>query len=198
MRLFKSRKSGEYSDVSSVVANENDPHVKIVSCNSQQEFQNDEKNIQNGNDDSQQIDIGENSTTNSYPDEQKKNYHAHNLKVNDINNCTDKFTPIPDCDQIDESANNHYEMSMHTDELTTTSSTKNQEIKLHSDSTSDFINELFGTVHSYFPFNTHCLSYYFFSLYFFFFVKRMCTILDILFTRKKRSVFMKKIECTAK
>lgn len=34
MRLFKSRKSGDYSNISSVVAHENDPHVTIVSCNS--------------------------------------------------------------------------------------------------------------------------------------------------------------------
>lgn len=34
MRLFKSRKSGDYFNISSVVAHENDPHVTIVSCNS--------------------------------------------------------------------------------------------------------------------------------------------------------------------
>lgn len=34
MRLFKSRKSGDYCNISSVVAHENDPHVTIVSCNS--------------------------------------------------------------------------------------------------------------------------------------------------------------------
>lgn len=35
MRLFKSRKSGDYCNISSVVAHENDPHVTIVSCISQ-------------------------------------------------------------------------------------------------------------------------------------------------------------------
>lgn len=34
MRLFKTRKSGDYCNISSVVAHENDPHVTIVSCNS--------------------------------------------------------------------------------------------------------------------------------------------------------------------
>ncbi|XP_031633399.1 putative uncharacterized protein DDB_G0282133 [Contarinia nasturtii] len=144
MRLFKSRKSGEYSDVSSVVANENDPHVKIVSCNSQQEFQNDD-NIQNGNDDHQQLEANENPSTNCYLDEQKRN--SHGLKTIDSNSCTDKFTPIPDCDQVEETANSHYEISTQSDNLTTTT-TNNQEttLKLHSDTTSDFINELFATL----------------------------------------------------
>lgn len=156
MRLFKSRKSGEYSDVSSVVANENDPHVKIVSCNSQQEFHNDENNIQNGSTDSQQQqqqkqpDINDNPT-NCYFDEQKKQHNniPYSLKSSD-NSCTDKFTPIPDCDQIEELANIHYESSSDNSSTTTaavaTTTAMTQETKLHSDSTSDFINELFGTL----------------------------------------------------
>lgn len=183
MRLFKSRKSGEYSDVSSVVANENDPHVKIVSCNSQQDFHSNGTSIENGGID-KPTDTNESPSTNGFHsvDEQKKlcgsvneinNYsiHHHNnipysLKPTE-NGCMDKFTPIPDCDKLDEPTPAHYESStsVHKDSATettmTTSTTTatatatatattitttstNQEILQHSDSTSDFINELFG------------------------------------------------------
>ncbi|XP_055311092.1 uncharacterized protein LOC129573927 [Sitodiplosis mosellana] len=164
MRLFKSRKSGEYSDVSSVVANENDPHVKIVSCNSQQEFHNDANNIENGSaadnnqsqQQQQQPDANDNST-NGFLDEQKKQLHIHHnnipysLKSSD-NGCNDKFTPIPDCDQIDESTNIYEDTSSDNSSTTTAAKTSSaaaatmQETKLYSDSTSDFINELFATL----------------------------------------------------
>lgn len=156
MRLFKSRKSGEYSEVSSVVANENDPHVKIVSCNSQQEFHDDESSAQNANID-KQTDANDNNSNNCYfgADEQKKQFHQTNhaipytLKPIDIN-CTDKFTPILDCDQVNEPVKTQYEISPSTDPMTTT---KGDQTQLHSDSTSDFINELFGIVHN-FTFNS--------------------------------------------
>lgn len=154
MRLFKSRKSGEYSDVSLVVANENDPHVKIVSCNSQQEFHNDDNNIQNNANTDKP-----NDTTNGYfvvvaDEQQKKQFHQTNHSIPYIlkpadNCCTDKFTPIdPDCDQINEPATNYYESS--TNAETTAAATradtliKSQESSPYSDSNSDFINELFG------------------------------------------------------
>lgn len=176
MRLFKSRKSGEYSDVSSVVANENDPSVKIVSCNSQQEFHNDANGIQNGsatvdnNNQLQQQSDANDNLPNGHLDEQKKHSHHHSiaysLKSSD-NTCTDKFTPIPDCDQFDEPTNHQYDETSSDNSSTATTTTESttaatmpsasaaeatttmasmQETKLHSDSTSDFINELFGTL----------------------------------------------------
>lgn len=170
MRLFKSRKSGEYSDVSSVVANENDPHVKIVSCNSQQAFLNNGDTIENGSTDKTSIDANENpSPTNCFieTDDQKKQpynsinqIHSHTNPHNNIpyslkptDNCTDKFTLIPDCDQIDETAlaNAHYEApnsTIHTIEHSSTT-VNNPETTSTSDSTSDFINELFGITHSH-------------------------------------------------
>lgn len=136
MRLFKSRKSGEYSDVSSVVANENDPHVKIVSCSAQQEFHN--------NDTQPSADKPpDEHSSNGYFDEQKK--HVNNIPygVQPSDICsTDKFTPIPDCDQIDEPHNDTPAACVHTDEA---SATINQETTFPSDSTADFINELFGS-----------------------------------------------------
>lgn len=39
MRLFKSRKSTDYCNISSVVAHENDPHVTIVSCSQHDHLQ---------------------------------------------------------------------------------------------------------------------------------------------------------------
>lgn len=184
MRLFKSRKSGEYSDVSSVVANENDPSVKIVSCNSQQEFHNDTNGIQNGsataivdnnNQLQQQADANDNLPNGHFDEQQKKHIHHHNISYNlkaSDNTCTDKFTPIPDCDQFDEPTNNQYDESSSDNSSTVTTTTESttaatissalaatseptttttamatmQETKLHSDSTSDFINELFGTL----------------------------------------------------
>lgn len=166
MRLFKSRKSGEYSDVSSVVANENDPHVKIVSCNSQQEFHNTDQH-DNGD---KQLAESENSSSNCLfaLDDHKKhpnsinqthcqsNQHHHDisyhLKQND-SGCTDKFTPIPDCDKIDQPIATHYETSSASThdnhiEYNSTSTATQQDSTHHlhssSDSTSDFINELFG------------------------------------------------------
>lgn len=49
MRLFKSRKSADYSNVSSVVANENDPHIKIVSCSTNQIQHANSSNLHNNN-----------------------------------------------------------------------------------------------------------------------------------------------------
>lgn len=198
MRLFKSRKSGEYNDVSSVVANENDPHVKIVSCSSQQEFHS---NIENGCV-NKTIKSNECPSTNGHfegdnndddgdgdGDDQKKlcasfnQIHNHSirnqnnipygLKKTDNNHCNDKFTPIPDCDKFDEpvSASAHNESSSNnssttataaavakTTMMTTTITASTAAIGIDgsgtaiatnipetlSDSTSDFINELFG------------------------------------------------------
>lgn len=170
MRLFKSRKSGDYSDVSSVVANENDPHVKIVSCNSQQDFHSNRDSIEDGTID-KTIDANDNPT-NCFieTDDQKKQLyssvnqiHSHTNSNNNIpyrlkptDNCTDKFTPIPDCDQIiDEPTsvhNEHYDVpnsTLHIDHLST--APNNPETQSASDSTSDFINELFGITF----YNTH-------------------------------------------
>lgn len=188
MRLFKSRKSGEYSDVSSVVANENDPSVKIVSCNSQQEFHNNANFIQNGsattaadnnNQQQQQSDANDNFPNGQLNEQQKKHIHHHNIpySLKSSVTCTDKFTPIPDCDQLDEPTNNQYDETSSDNSSTATTTTESttsatmpsestaeaegmttmttttimtmatmQETKLHSDSTSDFINELFGTL----------------------------------------------------
>lgn len=197
MRLFKSRKSGEYNDVSSVVANENDPHVKIVSCSSQQEFHTNENGSVN-----KTINPNECPSTNGHfegdnnddvddDDDQKKLCASfnqnHNHSIRNQNNisyglkktdthCNDKFTPIPDCDKFDEpvSASAHNESSNNssrtaatakttmTNTTITTSTaptitvgvgiggggtaiaTNIPEALQHSDSTSDFINELFG------------------------------------------------------
>lgn len=177
MRLFKSRKSGEYNDVSSVVANENDPHVKIVSCSSQQEFHSTE----NGSLNNKTIDPNECPSTNDHAsdgehndDDQKnlcgsfnqiQNHSIRNhttipysLKHTD-NHCNDKFTPIPDCDKFDEPAHhnesqpNSSATAANTITATTIAATTTTtpatlanmpETMQHSDSTSDFINELFG------------------------------------------------------
>lgn len=187
MRLFKSRKSGEYNDVSSVVANENDPHVKIVSCSSQQEFHSTENGSINKTIDpnecpsSQQQHHHTNGDGDNDDDDSKKlcatfnqmqnhsirnhNHIPYSLKHTD-NHCNDKFTPIPDCDKFDEPAI-HSESSKGssttakaanaivttmTPNTTTTSTTPAIAIETanmpetvqHSDTTSDFINELFG------------------------------------------------------
>lgn len=204
MRLFKSRKSGEYNDVSSVVANENDPHVKIVSCSSQQEFHTNENRSVN-----KTIDPNECPSTNGHfegdngvddDDGEKKLFnqnHNHSIRnhTNTVsfglkkvdNHANDKFTPIPDCDKFDEPvlATVHNESSNNSSTKTTTSKTATAvttskttmttatitmstatavtaaaatggggggtaiatnmpETLQHSDSTSDFINELFG------------------------------------------------------
>lgn len=188
MRLFKSRKSGEYSDVSSVVANENDPHVKIVSCNAQQEFHN---NDQNDSGDKQPTESDNPSSNCGYAlDEHKQhpqiinqtthsNHHnniSYNLIPNDTS-CTDKFTPIPECDKIDETITTHYECTastydtQHNQQQNSTATAKHQETHQHStssDSTSDFINELFGIsiiLLCFFSFHFPCHACVFFSAY---------------------------------
>lgn len=220
MRLFKSRKSGEYSDVSSVVANENDPNVKIVSCNAQQEFHNDDSSgIQNGTNDNHQQQLPQfdanDNPTNCYFDEQKKhNNIPYSLKSSDNNSCTDKFTPIPDCDQIEETVNIHYDTSsinsssttsatvattvaMATTMSSSSSTATTQETKLHSDSTSDFINELFGTLLSIHISPSIHIVFHLFQYYCFFFsLFHKENVLHILFVKTKICVsWMNEKEC---
>lgn len=203
MRLFKSRKSGEYNDVSSVVANENDPHVKIVSCSSQHGILSNENGSVN-----KTIDSNEHPSTNGHSegnnhdrddrdgdddtDDEKKSFnqnHSHSVRMVSYGlkkvdtQCNDKFTPIPDCDKFDEpvlgvtvhneSSNNSSTTATTTAKTTastaaasktamtatitmstaatataggggTAIATTMPETLQHSDSTSDFINELFG------------------------------------------------------
>lgn len=130
MRLFKSRKSTDYSNVSSVVANENDPHIKIVSCNTNQiqhshssSLYNNNKIERDGKTAAEKSDIQ--VKTFSTTDDQKTNHFDsndfgnHNIDQSFNNNgssylysyqqnsskaievkYSDKFTPIPDCDKI--------------------------------------------------------------------------------------------------
>lgn len=137
MRLFKSRKSADYSNASSVVANENDPHIKIVSCSINQiQHSNssclyDNNNIERNGKTSTEKSDGQ-AKTYSITDDQKTNqtndFAIHNIDQTFNNNnslsylysyrqnsskaieakYSDKFTPIPDCDKIiDESLLEH-------------------------------------------------------------------------------------------
>jgi len=166
MRLFKSRKSADYSNVSSVVANENDPHIKIVSCSTNHHQTNAQNNNNNVTHDSKaKID----GTSKSYlaNDDQKTKNHFDSNNFDRIDQChntsnhftyqqhhqngksidtsyVDKFTPIPDCDKIiDQPERTKYAQnrSIIDDDLTAVKNTTT----IQHDDPSDFINDLFAT-----------------------------------------------------
>lgn len=130
MRLFKSRKSADYSNVSSVVANENDPHIKIVSCSSNQIQHSNSSSLHNNNNiefDGKTLAEENHGQVKTYSvtDNQKTNhFDSNDFAIHHINQSfnnnsssylysyqqnssktieakySDKFTPIPDCDKI--------------------------------------------------------------------------------------------------
>lgn len=181
MRLFKSRnRTDEYHDVSSVVANENDPNVKIVSCSSQQEFHSNDNESGNKTTEPNQ---GHSGGYNDDDDDKNQKKVSRSFdRIQNYSNCnennipksvketdnkrTDKFTPIPDCDKFDEtvpasfhcgtsndSSTTLAETTIKTTTITTITTTSEAatlmeknipETLQRSNSTSDFINNLFG------------------------------------------------------
>lgn len=148
MRLFKSRKSAEHSNVSSVVAIESDSNVTIVSCsphqNSNNNINNNNNNIinnGNNNNDSQADGIIGSAKNALVTIERSLGTHR---KIDDTA-YTDKFTPILDCDQIDESVGNYKYEPNHLTHANGTDVrvTDAQEVKQILD-TNDFINDIFG------------------------------------------------------
>lgn len=167
MRLFKSRKSADYSNVSSVVANENDPHIKIVSCSTNQIHHSSGLHTNNHLARDSKTSAGKcdgQIKTYSVTDDQKTNhFDSNDFAIHHIDQCfninssktiepnySDKFTPIPDCDKmIDESSLGHkydqiHDRSITDDDLAAVKTAPNQQQPQHHDDTSDFINNLFG------------------------------------------------------
>lgn len=130
MRLFKSRKSANYCNVSSVVANENDPNIKIVSCSTNQIQHSNSSSLHNNNNierdgkTTAEKSVGQLKTYSITDDEKTNHFDSsafviHHIDQSFDNNSSsylysyqqnssetveakysDKFTPIPDCDKI--------------------------------------------------------------------------------------------------
>lgn len=142
MRLFKSRKSAEHSNVSSVVAIENDSNVTIVSCSPHQNNNNNNIIRSNGNNSDNQTD-GINGTAKNALFTIERVLGTHR-KADDIA-YADKFTPILDCDQIDVNDSNcQYDQNRLTLSNGSNINTAEAEEVQKILDTNDFINDIFG------------------------------------------------------